>query len=280
MPFSVIIWDPSIGIDLGFFTIRYYSLMYLVAFSLGWYLMKYIFKKEGIKLEKLDSLFIYMILGTLIGARLGHVIFYQPELFKEDFFSVFLPLQFVPTLKFTGFQGLASHGAALGILIAMYLYSKKKLHKPMLWIMDRIVIPVASGGVFIRLGNFINSEIVGKPSDAPWAVTFVQQSTGYGPIVPRHPAQLYEAFGYILVFIILGYIYTKTEKRKQRGFIFGLFLILLFLVRFIVEFFKEAQVEERGDWLLNTGQLLSIPFILVGVYLMFHSYKKSKIQNL
>ncbi len=279
MPFSVIIWDPSIGIDLGFFTIRYYSLMYLIAFSLGWYIMKYIFKKEGVKLEKLDALFIYMILGTLIGARLGHVIFYQPELFKEDFFSVFLPMQFVPTIKFTGFQGLASHGAAIGILIAMYLYSKKKLHKPMLWIMDRIVIPVASGGVFIRLGNFINSEIVGKPSDAPWAVKFVQQSAGYGPVVPRHPAQLYEAFGYVLVFVILWYSYTRTQKRNQRGFIFGLFLILLFLVRFIIEFFKEAQVEERGDWLLNTGQLLSIPFILVGIYLMFHSYKKFNPQK-
>ncbi len=274
MPFSVIVWDPSIGIDLGFFTIRYYSLMYLVAFTLGWYIMKYIFKKEKIQLDKLDSLFIYMILGTLIGARLGHVIFYQPELFKEDFLSVFLPMKFVPTIKFTGFQGLASHGAAIGILIAMYLYSKKKLQKPMLWIMDRIVIPVASGGVFIRIGNFINSEIVGKPSDGPLAVKFVQQSPGYGPIVPRHPAQLYEAFGYIIVFAIIWYIYTKTENRKRTGFIFGVFLILLFMVRFIIEFFKEAQVEERANWFLNTGQLLSIPFILVGVYFVYRAMKK------
>lgn len=280
MPFSVIVWDPSIGIDLGFFTIRYYSLMYLVAFTLGWYIMKFIYKREAIKLEKLDSLFIYMILGTLIGARLGHVIFYQPELFREDFLSIFLPMRFVPTVEFTGFQGLASHGAAIGILIAMYFYNKKKLHKSMLWIMDRVVIPVAIGGAFIRLGNFINSEIVGKPSDLPWAVKFVQQSAGYGAVVPRHPAQLYEAFGYVLVFVILGYLYTKTRRRENPGFIFGVFLILLFLVRFVVEFFKEAQVEERADWVLNTGQWLSIPFILVGLYFVYRSLQKTESKTL
>lgn len=280
MPFLTIVWDPSIGIDLGFFTIRYYSLMYLIAFTLGWYIIKYIFKQEKINLEKLDSLFIYMILGTLIGARLGHVIFYQPELFKEDFLSVFLPMKFVPEIEFTGFQGLASHGAAIGILIAMYIYSKKKLQgikQPMLWIMDRVVIPVASGGVFIRLGNFINSEIVGKPSELPWAVKFVQQSPGYGAVVPRHPAQLYEAIGYILVFVLLWYIYNKTDKKQYRGYIFGLFLILLFMVRFVVEFFKEAQVEERADWFLNTGQLLSIPFIIVGIYFMWRASKTSNV---
>lgn len=275
MLFSYITWDPSIGIDLGFFTIRYYSMMYLVAFALGWYIMSFIYKREGVNKDLLDPLLFYMIFGTLIGARLGHVIFYQPELFKEDFLSVFLPMQFVPKIEFTGYQGLASHGAAIGILIAMYLYSRKKLKKPMLWIMDRITMPVAIGGMFIRLGNFINSEMVGKPSDASWAVKFVQQSPGYGPVVPRYPAQLFEAGGYFIVFIILWYVYKKTDKRNYLGYIFGLFLILLFTVRFLVEFAKEPQVEERADWLLNTGQLLSIPFILIGIFMMIRAKRQT-----
>ena len=153
------VWNPSEGIDLGFFTIRYYSLMFVIAFSLGWFITKRIFDKEGQSPDKMDSLFIYVVIATLIGARLGHVIFYQPELFSQDFISVFLPFKTVPEFKFTGFQGLASHGAAIGIIIAMYFYSKKILKKPILWVLDRIVIAVASGAVFVRIGNFINSEI-------------------------------------------------------------------------------------------------------------------------
>lgn len=271
-------WEPPIGIDLGFFVIRYYSLMYLVAFVLGWYIMKYIYKHDKVSVDKLDPLFIYTVLGTLIGARLGHVIFYQPELFKQDPLSVFLPFQFVPTFEFTGFQGLASHGAAIGIVVAMYLYSKKMLKKPMLWIMDRLVIPVSLGGMFIRFGNFMNSEIVGVPTNSDYGVIFKEypEKVGLaGAAVPRHPAQLYEAAGYLIVFLILWYIYRKTEKRKKRGYIFGLFLILLFTVRFIVEFVKATLVEDRGNWILSTGQILSIPFILLGIYLMYRSLKRS-----
>ncbi len=271
---SAIVWDPSIGIDLGFYTLRYYSLMYLVAFVLGWYIMKSIFKHDHIKLDKLDSLFIYMVLGTLIGARLGHVIFYQPELFVEAPLSVFLPFQFRPSFRFTGFQGLASHGAAIGIVIAMFLYSKKILKKPMLWIMDRIVIPVASGGVFIRIGNFFNSEIVGKPTHSNFGIIFKDYPAKVGlpgPAIPRHPAQLYEAACYIIVFLILWYIYWKTDKRKVRGYIFGWFLVLLFAARFFVEFFKATLVQDRADWLLSTGQWLSLPFILLGIYLIYRS---------
>lgn len=269
--FSAIVWDPSKGIDLGFFVIRYYSLMYLVAFVLGWYIMKKIYAREGIEEEKLDPLFMYTVLATLIGARLGHVIFYQPELFVEDPLSIILPFQFVPRFEFTGFQGLASHGAAIGIIIAMYFYTKKVLKKPILWILDRVVIPVTIGGVFIRIGNFINSEIVGKATHSDFGVIFTQYPAKVGlpgPAVPRHPAQLYEAACYVIVFIILWYIYWKTEKRKNIGYIFGIFLILLWTVRFVIEFLKVAQVDDRAGWALDTGQWLSIPFILFGIYLM------------
>ncbi len=265
MHFLSIHWNPSEGIDLGFFIIRYYSLMFVIAFVLGWYVMKKIYKNENQSMEKLDSLFIYMVLATLIGARLGHFLFYEPEMFIKDPLSIILPFEFSPKFKFVGFRGLASHGAAIGIILAMYWYSKKVIQKPMLWILDRIVIPVALGGIFVRLGNFFNSEIIGKPTGTDSGVIFQQ----LGESFPRHPAQLYEASGYILVFLILWYVYWKTDKREKLGYIFGLFLVLLWTVRFIVEFVKEAQVDERADWALNTGQLLSIPFILAGFYFMF-----------
>lgn len=269
---SAIVWDPSKGIDLGFYVIRYYSMMYLIAFILGWYMMKSIYKREGVDEDKLDPLFIYVVLATLIGARLGHVLFYQPELFVQDPLSVFLPFKFVPHFEFTGFEGLASHGAAIGILIAMYIYSKKILKKPMLWIMDRMVIPTIIGGMFIRIGNFINSEIVGKATHSNFGVIFEQYPAKVGlpgPAVPRYPAQLYEAFLYLITFIILWYIYWKTDKRKKLGFIFGMFLVLTWTARFVVEFWKVAQVEDRSTWFFDTGQWLSIPFILVGIYLIF-----------
>ena len=264
------IWNPSEGIDLGFFTIRYYSLMFVVAFSLGWFITKRIFDKEGQTPDKMDSLFIYVVIATLIGARLGHVIFYQPELFSQDFLSVFLPFRTVPEFKFTGFQGLASHGAAIGIIIAMYYYSKKVIKKPILWVLDRIVIAVASGAIFVRIGNFINSEIIGKATNSDFGVVFKQ----LGEDFPRHPAQLYESFGYIFVFLILWFLYWKTNKSKQMGYLLGAFLILLWTVRFFVEFVKEAQVDERAEWALNTGQWLSIPFVLAGLLLIITSTKR------
>jgi phosphatidylglycerol:prolipoprotein diacylglycerol transferase len=264
-----IVWNPSSeGIPIGNFTIHYYSLMWIAAFTIGFYLMKKIYKKESLSEESLDSLFMYTILGTIIGARLGHVIFYQPELFKQDFFSVFLPFRFNPTFEFTGFRGLASHGAAIGMIYSMYLYNKKVLKKKnILWILDRGVVAVSIGAVFIRIGNFFNSEIIGHKTDSAFGVVF----KAIGETEPRHPGQLYEAFGYLIVFIIVYLTYWKTSKVLKSGYIFGLFLILLWTTRFIVEFFKEAQVDGREDWILgmNTGQTLSIPFILLGIYFMF-----------
>ncbi|MDA7567740.1 prolipoprotein diacylglyceryl transferase [Flavobacteriaceae bacterium] len=281
MHFLQIVWEPaSEGLKLfGDFKIHYYSMMWMAAFILGWYLMKKIYIQEQQSEEKLDSLFIYSVLGILIGARLGHVIFYQPELFKQDFFSVFLPFRFNPEFEFTGFRGLASHGAAIGMIISMYLYNKKVLHKSVLWILDRVVIPVALGAIFVRVGNFFNSEMIGKPADESllWAIIFKNYDN-----IPRHPGQLYEAFGYIFVFLTLWFLYWKGKKSKQTGFLFGLFLVLLMTVRLFVERFKIEQVVGRDDWILglNTGQVLSIPFILIGLYFMFlYKTKKSSLDK-
>ncbi|TYA59658.1 prolipoprotein diacylglyceryl transferase [Formosa maritima] len=293
-------WNPITGIDIiGNFKLHFYSMMWIIAFLLGWYIMKRIFIKDKIKLEYLDPLFIYTVFATMLGARLGHVLFYQSELITQDFFSIFLPVRFYPEFEFTGFQGLASHGAAIGIIIGMYLYRRKYKYKSLLWILDRVVIPVASGAVFIRIGNFINSEIIGKVTDSNFGVRFIQdqyskgeamQLTGmktpkeaYDAIatnpqfteilqaVPyRHPAQLYEAFCYVFVFLILWYFYSKTNKGNQTGFLFGLFLVLLWTIRLFVEFVKEPQGDEYITFLgLNTGQMLSIPFIIIGLYFMF-----------
>ncbi len=273
MHFLQIVWDPSKGIEIGSFTLHYYSIMWMISFIAGWYIMKKIYQNEKQSEKSLDSLFVYCVLGIMIGARLGHVIFYQPELFKDDFFSIFLPFRFNPEFEFTGFRGLASHGATLGMFISMHLYNKKVLKKTFLWIADRIVIPIAFGTILVRLGNFFNSEMVGKETNSSFGIIFKQVDN-----VVRHPGQLYEAFGYLFVFLIVWLTYWKTEKRNQPGYIFGLFFVLLWTVRFIVEYFKIPQVDERAEWLFNTGQLLSIPFILLGLYFMF-VYKSKRVQS-
>ncbi len=270
MLFLSIDWDPSIElVKIGSFAVRYYSLMFVIAFVLGLQIMKKIFNREGVSLEKLDSLFIYTVIATLLGARIGHFLFYDTAFLFSNPLEVLLPVKFNP-FQFTGYQGLASHGAAIGIIIAMYFYSKKVIHKPMLWILDRIVIPVASGAVFVRIGNLMNSEIIGKPTNTDYGFVFKQ----LGEDFPRHPTQLYEAFGYLITFVVLWFVYWKTDKKEKLGYLFGLFMVFLWSVRLIVEFFKEAQVDQRGDWDLNTGQLLSIPMILVGFYFMFRKPKK------
>ena len=222
-PTLSIVWNPSEGIDLGFFMIRYYSLMFVIAFGLGWYIMKHIFVREGETIEKLDSLFIWTVVATLAGARLGHVFFYDWEYFRNNLLEIFLPVRFEPSFHFTGFTGLASHGATISIIVAMYFYSKNILHKPQLWILDRIVIPSASGAIFVRIGNFFNSEIIGKETTSTFGIQFIRDyfsprdvvnatqiadpKEAYAAIasdpkfttlleqVPaKHPTQLYEAF--------------------------------------------------------------------------------------
>ena len=310
-----IVWNPMEGIDLGFFVIRFYSLMFVIAFGLGWYIMKNIFERESESIEKLDSLFIWTVLATLIGARLGHVLFYDWEYFRNHLVEIFLPIRenvnatlfgFIDGWEFTGFQGLASHGAAISIILAMYYFSKKVLNKPLLWILDRVVIPVASGAIFVRLGNFFNSEIIGKETTSAFGIKFLREqfspleamkltqindyNAAYGAIannpqfsailaqVPvRHPAQLYEAFCYIFVFATLFFLYWKTDARLKSGYLFGLFLTLLFTVRIIVESVKESQGGFESDLgnILSTGQWLSIPFIVIGLYFVFTAKKKA-----
>lgn len=301
------IWNPSEGFDLGFIKLRYYSLMFVVAFGLGWYIMKKIYDREGLSTDKLDKLFIYTVLATLIGARLGHVFFYDWNYYKDHLFEIISPVRFSPKFEIVGFSGLASHGAAIAIIAVMYFYSKKIIHKPILWILDRIVLPISLGGVFVRLGNFFNSEIVGNPTKSAWGIKFIRDDitprqameiTGINDynqaykaiqndpqfaeylaaVLPKHATQLYEAVGYIIVFAILYFLYWKTDSRKYLGYIFGVFLVLLWLVRFIVEFMKESQggFEDKLG-LLSTGQWLSIPFILVGIYLWLTA-KNRKIE--
>lgn len=307
-------WNPSEGFDLGPIKLRIYSLMFVVAFGLGLIIMKKIFDREGESQEKLDKLFIYTIIATLLGARLGHVFFYDWPYFKDHPAEILLPFRWDANgdFEFTGFAGLASHGAAIAIILSTLWYSKKVIFRPVLWVLDRIVIPVTSGGIFVRIGNFFNSEILGneiKGEPKPWyAVRFIRgedtlkasqaiSTTGektadaaYKAIehdprfadtlatIPfRHPAQLYEAFLYIFVFAIIFYMYWKTNARKFHGLIFGVFLVLLWVVRFVVEFVKSSQggFEKFSAFnALSTGQWLSIPFIIVGFYLMFTAKKR------
>jgi prolipoprotein diacylglyceryl transferase len=302
------VWNPSEGIDLGFFLLRFYSLSWVLAFGLGWYVMKPIFSRENESVEALDKLFIYTLVATMLGARLGHVIFYQPELFSEDPWSVLLPISTKPSIHFTGFAGLASHGAAIAIILTMFYIQKRVIKRSFLWILDRIVIPVSLGAIFIRLGNFFNSEIVGTKTDSAFGIQFLRdkyspteamQITHIGDkneaykaiasnpqfsdflaaVTPKHPAQLYEAISYVFVFAILMFLYWKTEARNKAGYLFGLFLILLWSIRFVVEFVKESQggFEEYPIFnALSTGQWLSIPFIIIGFYFVIKAKEEHK----
>jgi prolipoprotein diacylglyceryl transferase len=274
-------WDPSKGIEIGSFMLHYYSLMFIVAFGLGYIVMTKIFKIDHINQKYLEPLFTWTLVGTILGARLGHVIFYQPELFREDFWSVFLPIQTKPEFKFTGFSGLASHGATIAVILTTLYYAFKVIKKNPFWVYDRLGIVVALGGTFVRIGNFFNSEIIGKPAPegSPFAVLFPQQSSEYGEIIPRYPTQLFEAFGYFTLFLVLWYFYRKTNKKYEQGWLFGLFFILLWAIRFFVEFLKEPQGDEIISFAgLNTGQILSIPFILAGLLILITA-KNRKISE-
>ncbi len=332
--------------------------------------MYYIFRKEGRSEKQVDTLTVYMVAATILGARLGHVIFYQPELFVTDPLSILLPFEFSP-FKFTGLQGLASHGAAFGILFALWLFSRKKKHEmSYLQILDRIVIVVALTGALIRLGNFFNSEIIGKPSDNPFSVVFINRVTeglidyransnptesikvekneehhdeangrvplniyvffkqgtntedasqflngdmkyflsyydefidepGGKPLkyqltteasgnlaarvstlgIARHPAQLYEAISCVILFIVLFLMWYKEKEKLPTGRIFGVFMIVLWSLRFSYEFLKENQVSFENQLPINMGQILSIPLIIAGVLILIWSYRNSSANN-
>lgn len=257
-------WDVSPEIfSLGPITVRWYGLLFATSFLIGFQIMTKIFANENKSEKDLDELLWFMLLGTVLGARLGHCLFYNPEYYLSN------PLDILMVWK----GGLASHGAAIGITIAIIIYSKKKSDQSFLWVFDRVVITVALAGFFIRTGNLMNSEIIGKATDVPWAFQFVRAYVK-DPLTPRHPAQLYEALAYLAIFVILFLVYHKSYKKIKEGFLFGLFLILVFSARFIIEFLKENQSAFEQGMTLNMGQILSIPLILWGVYLLLKPKKE------
>ncbi|NLT50887.1 MAG: prolipoprotein diacylglyceryl transferase [Ignavibacteria bacterium] len=258
--------DPEI-FSLGPLSIRYYGVLFAVAFLAGFKIMSYIFKNEGKSENDLNDLFLYMFFGTVIGARLGHVLFYDPVNYLSN------PLKILEVWK----GGLASHGAAIGILAAIYFYCQKHKDQSFLWVLDRIVITVALGGCFVRLGNLFNSEIIGTYTNIPWGFIFVNAMPP--ETEPRHPAQLYEALSYLVLFFVLIGIYRKKWREMKEGFIFGIFLIYLFTARFLIEFVKDVQEAFEQDMILKMGQILSIPFILLGIYILFFYKKKQSAKN-
>ena len=363
---SYIIWKGSPEIfSIGTFALRWYGLLFALGFLISQQLLYYIYRKEGKPEKDVETLTIYMVIATILGARLGHVIFYQPDMFLTDPLGILLPFQFSPTFKFTGFLGLASHGGAFGILFALWLYSrKKKPGQSYLQILDRIVILVALTGCLIRLGNFFNSEIIGKPTDSPLGVVFASpvksailrnddkslvetvgitsgsqftdKTKGIVPLemylffkkgvsrddannyvrtdvkyiltrlsefvyessdvpinydivsekdgvwvtkihtfgIVRHPAQLYESISCLLLFAFLFWYWHSHQANPPPGRIFGFFLIILWSLRFVYEYLKENQEAFEGDLPINMGQILSIPLILIGIYVLIQSYKK------
>ncbi len=265
---ALVHWNvsPEITKLFGVFPIRYYSLLFAIGIAVAYYVMDRVYKRENIPSQHFERLAIYVVLGTFIGARLGHFIFYQPEYFWKAPLEIFLPIAKIDgSYQFVGFGGLASHGGTLGIFLAVILYCRKtKLS--FLWVADRLAIVAPLTGAFIRIGNFMNSEIIGKPTDGNYGVVFQRVDN-----LPRHPTQLYEAASYLLIFALMAILYRKNNRPS--GFLFGIFLVLLFTARFCIEFFKEGQVAFEQGMTLNMGQWLSIPFILVGVALILNKNK-------
>lgn len=266
----VIHWNVSPEIfNLGPLSIRWYGLLFAAGFLAGYTILTRMFKHEGESVEWVDKLFIYVIVATIIGARLGHVIFYGWDYYSQHLLEIFLPIAKTATgYKFVGFQGLASHGGTFGILIAVWLYSKKITKRNMLWTLDRLAVPVALVSAMIRTGNLMNSEIYGVTTSMPWGFIFERN----GETIAKHPTMIYEALCYLITFLFLFYAFYKTKDLKDRpGFFLGIFFIGIFLTRFLIEFIKENQETFEANMALNMGQILSIPLVLAGVYLIYHS---------
>lgn len=257
-----IIWDVNpVMLELGSYEIRWYGLLFALGFVFGIILITRMFDKEGVNKDWVDSLFLFVVIGTVIGARLGHVFFYDWAFYKEN------PGEIIKIWH----GGLASHGGILGIALALYFWSKFYSKRSMLWIVDRVVVPGVLGGAFIRLGNLINSEIIGKPTDVPWAFTFVRHD-----MLPRHPSQLYEALAYLAVFGFLMYLYWRTKEGFKQGKLFGWCMTLVFGFRILIELTKENQVAFEENMTLNMGQWLSIPLVILGLFFIF---RKSEMKT-
>lgn len=268
----IITWNPDpVIIDLGFYELRWYSLLFAFGFILGYQILQSQFKSLGKAGEDLIGRLIpFIVVATIFGARIAHCLFYQWDYYSQHILEIFLPFSFEPEFRFTGFLGLASHGGIFAIVIAVVIFSR--MYKvSALWLFDHLAVVGALAGACIRFGNLMNSEIVGKPTDVPWAFVFVSVD-----LVPRHPGQLYEALAYLFIF---GFLFTLQRKNQRKdGFIFGLFFVLLFLSRFLIEFLKADQSEFEAGMILNMGQILSIPFIVFGMIMMYRS-RATKIQQ-
>ena len=257
--------DPVI-FHIGRLGIRWNSLLFISGFILGWYIFKWFFKREGVSERLLDPLLYTLLIATIVGARLGHCLFYQPDYYFgswKGFFEIFMPWK----------GGLASHGGAIALILAMVWFARRYGRKEgfdYLWIMDHLCIAVAFAGCFIRLGNLFNSEIYGDVTSLPWGFIFERN----GETEPKHPTQLYEAGSYLILGLILIGLYWKKLDRIPRGFFFGAFLIGCFGMRFLIEFIKEPQVGFEEGMALNMGQLLSIPFILAGIAILVYAYSR------
>jgi prolipoprotein diacylglyceryl transferase len=259
-------WNVSAELIDGWATPNKYGLLFVTGLILGFVVTRKMFKNEGVPERILDSLLVYVILATIIGARLGHVFFYDWDYYKNHLGDIIKVWE----------GGLASHGAAIAILIALFIFSKKVSKKPYLWILDRIAAPIAIAGTFIRLGNLVNHEIIGDPTDLPWGFRFNLSGDEFlinGEHVFRHPTQLYEAIFYLLTFALLMYLYWKTNAKNKPGVLFGTFMIVLWTVRLLVEFVKVGQTARDFESILNTGQMLSIPFIIAGIGILYFGLK-------
>lgn len=263
--------DPEI-INIFGFSLRYYSLLFVTGLILTILTLKWIFNKEGLPPENIDKLTMYAIIGIVIGMRLGHCLFYEPYYYLANPLEILLPVKFLDSggIEFTGFQGLASHGGVLGFLIALYFYSRKA-KQPILATLDLIAVAASLLGVFIRLGNFMNSEIIGIPTTKPWGVIFERVDN-----ISRHPAQLYESISYLIIFVVMISIYTKAKERFKCGFFFGLVLVLIFISRFVIEFVKENQVVFEDEMSINMGQILSLPYIAIGIGFLIYGLRSAK----
>ena len=254
-----LIWDiDPVMISFAGLTIHWYGALFAAAILAGLQVMKWIYQQEKLDVEALDTLLVYAVVGIIVGARLGHCLFYDPEYYLSN------PLKILAIWE----GGLASHGGGLGVIIGAAFYAKK--HKVnFMWLLDRLAIATALFGFFVRCANFVNSEILGVAGNVPWAVIFARIDN-----IARHPAQLYEAFSYLAIFIVLITLYKMKKQKPADGYFLGLFLILVFTARFIIEFFKEKQAVYAADFAVSTGQLLSVPFFAVGIYLMLKASKK------
>ena len=257
-------WDVSPEIiKIGWFAVRWYGLMFAVGFLGGYYMGERMFKYEKIDLKWLESVFMYVIIATIVGARLGHVIFYGWDYYSQH------PFEIIKVWH----GGLASHGGAIGIVLALVYWSRTVSKRPLVWISDRVVVPTAMVAALIRFGNLMNSEIYGVQTSLPWGVIFERNAE----TVPKHPTQIYESLSYLLTFGTVLWMYWKTKAKDRQGLITGVFFIMVFSARFLIEFVKEDQEAFEAGMALNMGQILSIPFILIGIFLVIRAIKREPV---